>query len=49
MFLIIKFNGVMVIILEGNILNDDDIILVCRFVVRYSKGKDEDLVEVKYG
>lgn len=49
MFLTTKFNGAMVIIPEGNTPNEDDITLACRLAVRYSKGKDEDLVEVKYG
>ena len=49
MFLTTKFNGAMVIIPEGNTPNEDDITLACRLAVRYSKGKDEELVEVKYG
>lgn len=39
----------MVIIPEGNTPNEEDITLACRLAVRYSKGKDEELVEVKYG
>lgn len=49
MFLTTKFNGAMVIIPEGNTPNEEDITLACRLAVRYSKGKDEELVEVKYG
>lgn len=44
-----KFNGAMVMIPEGNNPTEDDIILACKIAVRYSKGKDEKLVEVKYG
>lgn len=39
----------MVVIPEGYIPNEDDIILACRLAVRYSKGRDEESVEVKYG
>lgn len=49
MFLASKFKGAMVIIPEGNSPTDDDLTLACRLTVRYSKGKDEELVEVKYG
>lgn len=49
MFITSNFNGAMVIIPEGYNPNDDDIILACRLAVRYSKGKDEESVEVKYG
>ena len=48
-FLTSKFNGAMVIIPEGNNPSEEDIILACKITVRYSKGKDENLVEVKYG
>lgn len=44
-----KFNGAMVIIPEGNSPSEEDINLACKIAVRYSKGKDEKLVEVKYG
>ncbi|SFC33578.1 DUF814 domain-containing protein [Clostridium uliginosum] len=44
-----KFNGAMVIIPEGNNPTEEDITLACRFAVRYSKGKDEESTEVKYG
>lgn len=44
-----KFNGAMVIIPEGNNPSEEDITLACKIAVRYSKGKDEKLVEVKYG
>lgn len=49
MFLVTKFRGAMVIIPEGNDPIDDDLTLACRLAVRYSKGRDEKLVEVKYG
>lgn len=49
LFLPSEFNGAMVIIPEGNNPNEDDITLACRLAVRYSKGKDEELVKVKYG
>ena len=49
MFITSKFSGAMVIIPEGYKPNDDDINLACRMAVRYSKGKDEESVEVKYG
>lgn len=49
MFLVTKFRGAMVIIPEGNDPIDDDLTLSCRLAVRYSKGRDEKLVEVKYG
>ncbi|MDR5587736.1 MULTISPECIES: tRNA 4-thiouridine(8) synthase ThiI [Clostridium] len=48
-FLTSKFNGAMVIIPEGNNPTEEDLTLACRFAVRYSKGKDEKSVEVKYG
>lgn len=49
LFLPSEFNGAMVIIPEGNNPNEDDITLACRLAVRYSKGKDEESVKVKYG
>ena len=39
----------MVIIPEGNEPNDEDLDMACRLAVRYSKGRDEENVEVKYG
>ncbi|NFG25039.1 DUF814 domain-containing protein [Clostridium botulinum] len=48
-FLTSKFNGAMVIIPDGNNPTEEDLTLACRFAVRYSKGKDEESVEVKYG
>ena len=49
MFITSKFTGAMVIIPEGNNPTDDDLIFACRLAVRYSKGKDEELVQVKFG
>lgn len=49
MFLVSKFRGAMVIIPEGNEPLDDDLTLACRLAARYSKGRDENLVEVRYG
>lgn len=49
MFLTSEFNGAMVIIPEGNNPTDEDLNLACRLAARYSKGKDEELVKVKYG
>ncbi|MBW6408915.1 tRNA 4-thiouridine(8) synthase ThiI [Clostridium weizhouense] len=49
LFFTSNFNGAMVIIPEGNNPTEDDLTLACRFAVRYSKGKDEKDVEVKYG
>lgn len=49
MFLATKFRGAMVIIPEGNDPIDDDLTLACRLAVRYSKGREEKKVEVKYG
>lgn len=49
MFLTSEYNGAMVIIPEGNTPTENDIIMACRIAVRYSKGKDEDNVEVKFG
>ena len=49
MFITSKFNGAMVIIPEGDNPTDDDLIFACRLAVRYSKGKDEELVQVKFG
>lgn len=48
-FLPSKFKGAMVIIPGGNNPTEEDINLACRLAVRYSKGKDEEIVEVKYG
>jgi len=49
MFITCDFNGAMVIIPEGENPTDDDLIFACRLAVRYSKGKDEELVKVKFG
>ena len=49
MFITSEFNGAMVIIPEGDNPTDDDLIFACRLAVRYSKGKDEELVRVKFG
>ena len=49
MFITSKFIGAMVIIPEGDNPTDDDLSFACRLAVRYSKGKDEDLVRVKFG
>lgn len=49
MFLTCKFSGALVIIPEGNNPTEDDFTLACRLAVRYSKGRDEKLVQVKYG
>jgi len=49
MFITTKFTGAMVIIPEGDNPTDEDLIFACRLAVRYSKGKDEELVEVKFG
>ena len=49
MFLTSKYNGAMVIIPEGNNPTENDIIIACRMAVRYSRGKDEESVEVKFG
>ena len=49
MFMPVNFTGAMVVIPEGNTPNEDDIIIACRLAVRYSKGKDEKEVEVKFG
>ena len=49
MFITCKFNGAMVIIPEGENPTDDDLIFACRLAVRYSKGRDEEMVQVKFG
>lgn len=49
MFITCNFNGAMVIIPEGEKPNDEDLTIACRLAVRYSKGRDEDLVQVKFG
>jgi tRNA U34 2-thiouridine synthase MnmA/TrmU len=49
LFLPSEFKGAMVIIPEGNTPIEDDIKLACRLAARYSKGKDEELVKIKYG
>jgi len=49
MFITSEFNGAMVIIPEGDNPTDDDLAFACRLAVRYSKGKDEELVRVKFG
>lgn len=49
MFITCNFNGAMVIIPEGENPSDEDLTIACRLAVRYSKGRDEDLVQVKLG
>ncbi len=49
MFITCDFNGAMVIIPEGEKPTDDDLTFACRLAVRYSKGRDEELVKVKFG
>ena len=49
MFITCKFNGAMVIIPEGENPTDDDLTFACRLAVRYSKGRDEEMVQVKFG
>ena len=49
MFITSNYNGAMVIIPEGYTPNDEDLTFACRLAVRYSKGRDEENVEVKYG
>jgi tRNA U34 2-thiouridine synthase MnmA/TrmU len=49
MFITSRFNGAMVIIPEGDSPTDDDLIFASRLAARYSKGKDEELVQVKFG
>ena len=49
MFITCNFNGAMVVIPEGETPNDEDLTFACRLAVRYSKGRDEELVEVKFG
>ena len=49
MFITSKFTGAMVIIPEGENPTDEDFTFSCRLAVRYSKGKDEELVQVKFG
>ncbi|MCE5219798.1 MAG: tRNA 4-thiouridine(8) synthase ThiI [Clostridium sp.] len=49
MFIPSKFSGAMVIIPEGNTPTEEDLTFACRLAVKYSKGKDENLVQVKYG
>jgi len=49
MFITAKFTGAMVIIPEGETPTDEDFTFACRLAVRYSKGKDEELVQVKFG
>ena len=49
MFITSKFTGAMVIIPEGSNPTDEDFTFACRLAVRYSKGKDEELVQVKFG
>ena len=45
----VNFTGAMVIIPEGNTPNEEDIIIACKLAVRYSKGKDQEEVTVKFG
>ena len=49
MFITCDFNGAMVIIPEGEKPTGDDLTFACRLAVRYSKGRDEELVKVKFG
>lgn len=49
MFITCNFNGAMVIIPEGETPNDEDLTFACGLAVRYSKGRDEELVKVKFG
>ena len=49
MFLTSKFNGATVIIPADQKISEEDITMACRITVRYSKGKDLDEVEVKFG
>ena len=49
MFITCDFNGAMVIIPEGETPSGEDLTFACRLAVRYSKGRDEELVKVKYG
>ena len=49
MFMTSNYSGAMVIIPEGNTPDDDDFTFACRLAVRYSKGRNEENVEVKYG
>lgn len=49
MFITCNFNGAMVIIPEGETPSDEDLTFACRLAVRYSKGRDEELVKVKFG
>ena len=49
MFLTAKYNGAMVVVPGDQELNEADIITACKISVRYSKGKDEKQVEVKFG
>lgn len=49
MFIPVKYNGAMVIIPAGYEPNEDDIMTACGLAVRYSKGKNEKDVEVKFG
>ncbi len=49
MFLTAKYNGAMVIVPGNQELKEEDIITACKITVRYSKGKDENKVEVKFG
>lgn len=49
MFIPSKFSGAIVIIPEGNNPTEEDLTFACRLAVKYSKGKDKKLVQVKYG
>lgn len=49
LFMPCDYNGASVIIPEGNEINEDDIIFACRLAVRYSKGKDQESVKIKFG
>lgn len=49
MFITCDFNGAMVIIPEGETPSGEDLTFACRLAVRYSKGRYEELVKVKYG
>ncbi len=49
MFLTSKYNGAMVIAPNSQKLAEEDLLDACKIAVRYSKGKDEKEVEVKFG
>ena len=45
----VKILVIQVQIKRMNNPTENDIIIACRMAVRYSKGKDEESVEVKFG